>query len=490
MDLARLVLARQSAARLVSLPRLIVSERFLKTWREVNKLPIPRARGIPFIKEAAANGDLCPESQIYYLLHHLINRSAFLCSPQMFGYFSEISVENFDFWYAISTGIPEIQTHALLNLENAQPNFRAIAVGSLNDPTTIPWTPKLEAHILLILNDLADSPLVHYSLLDSAVAPIYGALLRPIPHFRNRTDNLREFIYAKYLKFFILRALNGTETTERVEIIEKAIERRPPTLYGEELDSVLVQAGYLLYVKIPSDPAEQQNLAMAAAFYISYNVLRWLSNSGASIVNVYDIRDAIQKASHVITWKMVMGARACLDDPGVRGLMSKDVINLYKALALESGVTSEAIPIIKLTGTPVSERVMTEEERTSYQNFVSIQGSKMINAAYAAMLKRDSSNRNSQLETVAWEIAFIRGQVINIRPFIERPVPEVVNAITRKFIHKADTAGIKIPEYPRTEDIPVVMEVRNWDPATIQVARDKVGLRGARYQQILVELKS
>lgn len=427
------------------------------------------------------SGDLCPESQIYFPVDHLINRSAFLGSPQMYGYFSAIHSKNADFWYAISTGIPEIQAHAFVNLLDLPHGNVAETLSSLNDASAIPWTPQLDAEIRRILNMLRKSS-IHSSYIEYLL-PIYGAILDEIQ------DPVKPSIYANYLRHLILRSLGGREVVGHVEIIDQAIKRRPPNMNPVDLQRTLIENGYLTYVIISTDQAQIQAMANTGLESISYNVLLWVSQTPEAESIVFsseaDIRYRYGQASSVLKMRTILHARAILDNANIRSMMREEVLSFYKMLAAESGVTRETEALIQETGVPITW-VPDGSDAGSHAPALSVQGSKMIDAPYAANVQNAS-----QQGKLALRMVFLRGQASQLTNVgLLREAPEVVNAITRPFIGKKAAATYPIPDYPLPEDLPIIQEAKSRDPIAVKEATKLVGTREQKYQQMLTTLTS
>ena len=113
MDLLRLVLAKQPLDRLLNLPVLADSKTFVRAFQQ----PFDREGWTnDFIGHATTRGELCRESMCLVSCGNLRNRAVFLRDAKWYKFFRNGGEEDLDFWYAIESGIPEIQSQAIAGL--------------------------------------------------------------------------------------------------------------------------------------------------------------------------------------------------------------------------------------------------------------------------------------------------------------------------------------------------------------------------------------
>lgn len=137
MDLLRLVLARQPMAKLREFPVLLRDIRFLSTRVAVVNVKKTFNPEQQYREVCTLEGELFPESKGVVEKKDLCNRAIFLLNTDVLNYFSE-GEQNMDFWYALSTGNPEIQQIAFRWLDNDP-----YILSTCNDLESIPWTEGL-----------------------------------------------------------------------------------------------------------------------------------------------------------------------------------------------------------------------------------------------------------------------------------------------------------------------------------------------------------
>ena len=218
MDLLRLVLARQSLDRLLDFPVLLGREPFLQTRR----LYINTGSWNPdYLLQCTLDGELCRLSALRATCGNLRNRAVFLRDAKWYKFFRNAREDNFDFWYAIESGIPEIQAQAL-----AISSFRDAqlisALCTFNDLHAIPWTPQLKEEIRALVLKI-DAARVRLSSPEAwkfgNLLYLYGYLDIPLPP--GLQDLVNERIYYTGLMDLLLEDKFTVERNETVDYIQK-----------------------------------------------------------------------------------------------------------------------------------------------------------------------------------------------------------------------------------------------------------------------------
>lgn len=145
MDLFRLVLCHQPLDRLLDFPVLLRCERFLRVRRST-----VNTRGMvpDYIQQCTMEGELCRFSFAHAKCIDLRNRAVFLREVKWYYLFCNKSEEDHDVWYALESGIPEIQARALAYLGTEHADY---FLSKFNDLSSVEWTPQLKKEIESIL---------------------------------------------------------------------------------------------------------------------------------------------------------------------------------------------------------------------------------------------------------------------------------------------------------------------------------------------------
>lgn len=159
MDLLRLVLCHQPLDRLLGLPQLLKQKPFILVRRAVTSTE-GKGEGQDYIQQCTSRGELCRLSVLYSTCGLLRNRAVFLRDAKWYRFFRHYEEDEWDFWYAIESGIPEIQASVISKLVRRPPIQRVEALSNYNSLESIPWTPQLVGEISSLLSDISIRKLV------------------------------------------------------------------------------------------------------------------------------------------------------------------------------------------------------------------------------------------------------------------------------------------------------------------------------------------
>lgn len=148
MDLLRLVLAKQPLDRLFDFPVLLRSGHFLRTRRLTVNV---RKEKPDYIKQCTMEGELCRFSFAYTTCQNLRNRAVFLRNAEAYRFFYNKTEEDQDIWYAVESGIPEIQAQALASISGGNADY---FLSKFNDLSAIPWTKQLKKIVEELLGEV------------------------------------------------------------------------------------------------------------------------------------------------------------------------------------------------------------------------------------------------------------------------------------------------------------------------------------------------
>lgn len=450
MDLLRLVLARQPMARLVSLPRLLWSPRFEAVWRSLRGIHTHRGKSL--IQLATLAGDISPDSQIFAAAEDILNRTIFLRRPDMYGYFILIDQSKIDFWYALSSGIPEIQAHAILVAGQLGMDSRLRMMHTLGDSLSIPWTQSLRAEIGNLLPKSGNYP---------GIGKIYGAAQLPLPYDFSQKE--RQVV--SYFNGFTRSILRGGDTTEYVPEISSILG----ALSDENahlLDEDVIRFGYLY--RQPNIHVFQ--IYVEAVVGIVYTKLKELATSGAITVAQIDLNHGplqyLYDTQMILTEDVILRARRCLADKDIVGILLPEVVARYKVIAGYLVDDAVGADLRMATGNPGPG---TQSMPVSIGE-TSIAGCKMFDPIWSIEIDQQYKVY-SGLGRLARRVAFARGQSWMVK-LIWGPtnVKVTVTSLKPEYRDRVLTETSTFSIYPTREDVRAYREAGyaevDWSYAT------------------------
>ena len=343
MDLLRLVLARQPASRLAVLPRLFRSRQFVALRESVHD--IKHKEDDPLLNSALA-GDLSPEIHGPLSWKDILARSCFLCNWGMFQHFALEVGLNMDFWYAIGTGVPEIQDYAIekmkITFTNVDPRHHRSFIDQLyriEDEGTLPWTPELKTKIRdMVHHIMRKVP----NMLDLIPGWLYGVaevdLKANMPNFSSyRHSSKQDYVISMVRSILDFKSANSV--SKRVDKVLKKYDFETKLNARSEFD-LYMRMGYSILIFLALENLTIYTRQMAinvvrdALGEVDYQILLYLCNHGyASEVEPQDGLGVRHK--WFITREKVENARKCLDDPHIRQLMGPDLLTIYRTISGE-----------------------------------------------------------------------------------------------------------------------------------------------------------
>lgn len=288
MDLLRLVLARQPLQKLLTLPKLMGSRRFLLLRSSLlNRKLFLQGSVDDYIKACTHDGELTEFSIHYCSAEQHTYRAAFLLNAALHNRYYSFCT-NVDFWAALATGVPEIQAaviaDAMVTIEKShyiQRDQITLYAGERR-LRKVNWTPGLRKafshHVapLLITLEMHDLAVLGYLGLDVGTIKI-------------GTDDTFSYIWG-----FCLARYEGEEQIQKDEETDRLFSR----LYGVTISEVLsqhdtgqgdiyglivclVRGGYTHYIlsmDIGILAAYATLVARTATESVRYQVLYYVSN--------------------------------------------------------------------------------------------------------------------------------------------------------------------------------------------------------------------
>ena len=330
MDLLRLVLARQPMVKLVLLPRLLHSRKFLQERRRIYDLPPTD----DFRRQAVNHGDLFPDAGRYSDNGMLLIRACFLQSSQIFLNFSPLNRGNLDFWYAIGTGIPAIQNEAIRILSENTNYIGQLDI--LEDESSIPWTPELRSKLQDMLNYF-----MHEKKMGSGIIPtgIFGMMDIELPARFYEEKYFSSGSIIAYIHYRVRAILNYKNVYRRFSEVEVVFLKYVPMLIKRKLERYdYIRMGYLAPVIFEFNvdvnvEMKAKGICGAALRLVNYDLLQLMITLGHHIY-AQNIQVVIEKRFS-ISRTQVINARKCLDEPKIRGMMGPGTLLGFRTVAGE-----------------------------------------------------------------------------------------------------------------------------------------------------------
>lgn len=427
MDLLRLVLARQPAAKLVQFQRLSRDPIFRRTRQRIFDIRSTKIKNL--VEESTLAGDLSPESQLYAVPSQLANRAIFLCNPGVYHIFADLESISMDFWKAMESGIPEIQARAIVILRNMIPDWAFSSLQKLNNSAMIPWTPALRQEIAISVTQLQqaaenDTP--------SEMFRILGLLGLPLPGGISSHKIYAITLYYVEKIRYTLRWRPQFEYDSRL-----ASDLADMRMYGD-IAVALLRSGYFYPLLIELRDNLEYIVREAVEIY-SFEFLGY-------VVDNFDL-STLPKIGRDITHGSTLGpitiltverVRACLNDPKIVALLTDEMLDEYMIIA-GYPVTGNTVTFHKVIGNPGG----SGKDGNSYRP-VSIQSAVMYDPVWSA---NTMDQKPTWIDYLAKQLAFFYGRANELKSWDE---PHIY---LTKVAVEAGKNPQNWPSYPTVEDI-------------------------------------
>lgn len=481
MDLLRLVLARQPVSKLIALGRLIQSPRFQASWinaHDFSLREVAKGSGIP--QSSTTFGELSPQSTLYIPVKYLIYRSIFLRQWRAFHHLSNVESGGDSFWYAIESGVPEIQAFALANAHvsldrdiqkfmhvtrgmigaesefgpqedypNASPRDfqRNEFLQGLGDASRIPWTPRIREVLTGFIGQLTQ---LSQRLLGESLPRIEGTLRIP------RTFGDYEGPATIDYKIEFIKSILKEPTFEKNEEADRVYNTTP--MYGPR--TVLIASGYYFHIVewLRAGRYEAAAILEVAFNLFAYDLIRYI---------IYGLKFegvVTDKRSYAppVGLDAVLCARRCLADLAILSHMDELLVTRYRVIAgdvLEDAEASLADRVSVYNPGPINS-ARDSVKIYGVQGLIAYDPKQILEHRY----RNIPANYLIQFYDSAEYSIYLRGQ-----GFVER--------------HRRDGV-LRFPDYPTDEEIaryPVLASVKQ---KLLEIRNYRNGL----YQKILAEL--
>lgn len=324
MDLLRLVLARQPMAKLVFLPRLLESERFISIrMKTVNTKS--RIEGEDYESQCAREGEIFPNAMVSVDEPYLLYRSIFLLQPAAVKHFSKYPFGYKDFWYALSTGVPEIWDTAFEWLP-----WDISLLKDYNSLYELPWNDDLRSRFQSFFSGRDLERLDRQG--KELIAPLIGL---------SGLSYSGEFL-ASYIAGSVRRLLDGKVVLTRIPEVENLLnrigtqEKFSSSISGmwKYYAKVYAEAGYLYrIIKDLNETTDHDDWAVDVALQVANEeLLVYLSEHAYSprLSRSYTLGDNVK-----ITRQFVERVRRILANERIQKekLFSQDMLLSYQIIA-------------------------------------------------------------------------------------------------------------------------------------------------------------
>lgn len=362
MDLLRLVLAKQPVVKLISLPALARNSQFLRVRNNLHG--IQKSSTGNLLQDSILAGDLAPEAFQLLQNSHNMNRAIFLGNPGLFLHFARKSSHDLDFWYALGSGVPEIQAHALawmqLRLENEAvrgqrrgedfEELLAELVGVV-DEGSIPWTPKLKAQLKRIVESFLEEKEVS----PFEIPVISGICNIPTAGIQYSQTQLTTYIIARVRSILNYRSSLefNTEINRLLTSLNviQLVEMAHP--YGEAL-YVVARTGYYypLRARLTGSGGLFIMIAAAGLLAMEFDLLFYMAEAGFLRGVTVPAGTPFTVPNMNLPVRLVINIRKCLDDSRIREIMSPEILLAYRAISGEIFDDVVPSPIRMLVANP------------------------------------------------------------------------------------------------------------------------------------------
>lgn len=406
MDLLRLILARQPIARLLSLPTLLRSPAFGRIRDGIYNL---RGKGGQEVK-SILSGDLCYETANTIPGRLSTCRAIFLRNQDAFLHYAREDDRGLDFWYALGSGIPEIQAYALAWMsmklkQDAREDYRMVGdittiLFGIEDPSTIPWNTTLYSQFKNLVQIAMKGPYGRLGFLCGVAGIDLSLDSRSTLDYINRRDYLIQRVRTAldYREIFTREATVYNFLYSHDAVYISTMEKTNIHLH--------VRMGYFHQIMEKIDDTNSPDLIIhvvnEALDTICYPLLESLT-WGNYTKGLEQLGRSVGGNTHITSRKDAENARKCLDNPAIVKLMSQKMVNIYRVIAGDIFEDVVESPYRQVSGNPG-------------KNFNGIPSSASIESAVIYDPNWVISIENDQyLETRAVKYNAARGHISQIR---------------------------------------------------------------------------
>ena len=305
----------------------------------------------PVLNSALA-GDLSPGAEGPLYWKDTLARSCFLCNWGMFRHFALEGGWNMDFWYAIGTGVPEIQDYAIGKMKKATSMLGVLHAKEfidqlylLEDDGSLLWTPELKVKLRdMVLHFMKALP----GMLDLIPEWLYGIAevdLRDIVHpsgvsaFNHYRRKGKDEGYVIAMVRSILNFKSVNSVSERVDTVLKKYGFET-VLNAKSKFDLYMRMGYsvLILFALNNDAIRTDQMITRiiknALREVDYNMLLYLCNYGYTSGIQPQDEPKVRFKGYIIREK-AENARRCLDEPRIVRLMGPALLAIYRTIAGE-----------------------------------------------------------------------------------------------------------------------------------------------------------
>lgn len=273
------------------------------------------------VEQAVRAGDLFPKAGGTIGNAVLLTRACFLQDRDLILHFSSVNESNFDFWYAIGTGILKVQDRAIQRAIE-DPSSISHRLDSIEDEATIPWTSKLRTKLRTMVEGLP---------VEKIPPRIFGMLRMKLSEEVNLRTAVIEYLIAR-----IRSLLNYGTTYLRNLEVESILVWRP--LYWEQSEwlfesQMYMKMGYFMPIisKIRMERELSLRTCATALSLVNYDLLQIMVDLGYS-AHVKEI-EAHLSYGLSISIRMAEKARRCLSSQKIVNMMSSATVERYRIVA-------------------------------------------------------------------------------------------------------------------------------------------------------------
>lgn len=326
MDLLRLVLAKQPSRKV---SQLTVLGRNRKFWQ----IAFPDAKigsRDELLVHYTLRGDPYEESPQWEALENLRARAIFLRDVDMYEQFG-VSTDGDvpTFWYALESGIVEIQAPALVALEDLLVISQEKAIDvliSYGDLTTIPWTPQLKGILIGYCNS------TKFTLLYGSHGRDYMKMFFLCGYLgveikQSEVSNVHFF---RYSAGCLVAITNGEEISEQDLRCEAIMETLIPIYDPYRMNEVCIISGYLYPIAVTT--ITFSSFAIAALQHARYSVLKQYLRRNPDIAFCSDLT--------ILNRNLAARMAQILDDEKLMKMIPRNYANWYEGVTGRSATTS------------------------------------------------------------------------------------------------------------------------------------------------------
>ena len=280
------------------------------------ELDVPKS-GVALELVATYQGDISSESHGHMGLEHLIQRSIFIRDGNTYRRLADSGSRRKEFWYAMESGIPEIQAWALVCMSETMDD----SLYDISDTSSIPWTLNLDKQINLLLNNRV--PKSHQK---DAFSMIAGAVGRKV-----------QVLDFHYVVERVKRLLDHQPCMKMNNSAEKFLASVMKQSPGLVESRTFIRSGYYFPLRKVLEGYWMRDDIIGIAFEeFAYPLLHYIAHEVH-----FDKKVQYESIKPTVSRRNVIWIRKCLDDPEIRKLMGENVLRDYRVLSGEC-MNSEA----------------------------------------------------------------------------------------------------------------------------------------------------